>query len=87
MLKLTLKPTECITIGKNIRVVYTGGSKENIVLLVDAPREIRISRSIDINRGDKSPYHREEISEEAHNEINRILKRERAKKKHELNDF
>ncbi len=81
MLKLKLKPTECVAIGENIKVIYTGGSKENISLLIDAPREIRISREIDINRGDSSPYKKDEISEEAHNEIRQILKRERAKRK------
>lgn len=39
MLKLSLKPGEYIDIGENIRVVFSGGSANNIHLLVDAPRE------------------------------------------------
>ncbi len=39
MLKLTLKPGDYIDIGENIRVVFSGGSANNIHLLVDAPRE------------------------------------------------
>ena len=45
MLKLTLKPGEYIDIGKDIRVVFSGGSANNIHLLVDAPRELDIARS------------------------------------------
>ena len=37
MLKLSLKPGEYIDIGENIRVVFSGGSANNIHLLVDAP--------------------------------------------------
>ena len=42
MLKLTLKPGDYIDIGENIRVVFSGGSANNIHLLVDAPREMNI---------------------------------------------
>ena len=45
MLKLTLKPGEYIDIGENIRVVFSGGSANNIHLLVDAPKEVAIARS------------------------------------------
>ncbi len=45
MLKLTIKPGEFIDIGKDIRVVYSGGSEGNIHLLIDAPRELNIVRS------------------------------------------
>ena len=42
MLKLTLKPGEYIDIGDNIKVIFSGGSANNIHLLVDAPREVTI---------------------------------------------
>lgn len=45
LLKLTIKPGEFIDIGKDIRVVYSGGSNGNIHLLIDAPRELNIVRS------------------------------------------
>lgn len=79
MLKLTLKPGEFIHIGENIKVVFSGGSSNNIHLLVDAPREINIARS---NAGGKSisPYYKEKnISEEAKREITEILMREKKK--------
>lgn len=42
MLKLTLKPGDYIDIGDNIKVIFSGGSANNIHLLVDAPREVNI---------------------------------------------
>lgn len=82
MLKLTLKPGEYINIGTNIRVVFTGGSSNNIHILVDAPREISIAR----NRADKNSsetrYYKEAgISKKAHEEIKEILRCERSKQK------
>lgn len=86
MLKLTLKPGEHINIGKNIRVIFSGGSANNVHLLVDAPKEIDIARSNVKNAvgtdgaetvRKKKPYYKEKgISEEARREIVEILKRE-----------
>ena len=45
MLKLTLKPGEYIDIGPDVRIVFSGGSANNIHLLVDAPREMQVLRS------------------------------------------
>lgn len=77
MLKLTLKPGEYIDIGENIRVIFSGGSANNIHLMVDAPREINIARS---NVGGKASdyYYKDEISPEAQKEIVNIIKREKA---------
>lgn len=78
MLKLTLKPGEFIHIGENIRVVFSGGSANNIHLLVDAPRDVNIARSTAGGKAKTSPYYKEKgISEEAKREITEILKRER----------
>ena len=44
MLKLTLKPGEFINIGEDVRVVFSGGSANNIHLLIDAPKNIAIAR-------------------------------------------
>lgn len=45
MLKLSLKPGEYITLGDNIKIVFSGGSANNIHLLVDATREINVARN------------------------------------------
>ena len=77
MLKLTLKPGEYIDIGTDIRIIFSGGSANNIHLLVDAPREINIARS-SADRKNATPYYKERgISEEAKREIADILRKER----------
>ena len=80
MLKLTLKPGEYINIGENVKVIFSGGSANNIHLLIDAPREVSIERS-NAGQGKKmSPYYKEQaISKEAQREIAQIIKREKAK--------
>lgn len=86
MLKLTLKPGEFINIGENVKVIFSGGSANNIHLLIDAPREVSIERS-NMNRGTRSssvkkssPYYKEQaISKEAQREIAQIIKREKSK--------
>lgn len=78
MLKLTLRPGEFIDIGENIRVVFSGGSANNIHLLVDAPKEIDIARSSAGKKRAETPYFKERgISEEAKQEIREILRREK----------
>lgn len=82
MLKLTLKPGEYIDIGDNIKVIFSGGSANNIHLLVDAPREVNIVRSsVKKATGEKvDEYKKEEgISQEAQKEIVDILMREKRK--------
>ena len=84
MLKLTLKPGEYINIGENVKVIFSGGSANNIHLLIDAPREVAIARS-SANSGEaskkkESPYYKEKsISKEAQREIAQIIKREKSK--------
>lgn len=78
MLKLTLKPGDYIDIGKDIRVVFSGGSANNIHLLVDAPREFDIARSSAGKKKSGSSYYGErKISAAAQKEIESILMREK----------
>ena len=88
MLKLTLRPGEFIDIGENVRVIFSGGSANNIHLLVDAPKEVNIARN---GKKKEQPeqsartYYREKgISEEAQREIVSILMRE--KKRNAVNE-
>ena len=83
MLKLTLREGEYVNIGDNIRVVYAGGSGNNGRLMIDAPRDMNISRS----NNDPNPEKRKDtyypeprISEEAQHEIKKIIWNERQKK-------
>ena len=83
MLKLTLKPGEYLNIGEDVKVIFSGGSANNIHLLIDAPREVTIVRSNanPLNGTKKpSPYYKEKgISKEAQREIAQIIKREKSK--------
>lgn len=80
MLKLTLKPGEFIDIGEDIRVIFSGGSSNNIHMLVEAPKDVTIARSS--SKKQPSPYYREKgISEEAKREITEIIRRERRNEK------
>jgi len=83
MLKLTLRPGEYLDIGEDIRVIFSGGSANNIHLVVDAPRELNIARSSAAGRRDSSYYKERGISETAKKEIAAILKRERMQGKKE----
>ena len=83
MLKLTLKPGEFLSIGEDVKVIFSGGSANNIHLLIDAPREVAVVRSnanpLD-GKKQTSPYYKEKgISKEAQREIAQIIKREKAK--------
>ena len=76
MLKLTLKPGDYINIGERIKVVFSGGSANNIHLLIDAPKEYGIQRNS--KKKHTSPYYREKgISQEAQRQIVEIIKREK----------
>lgn len=78
MLKLSLKPGEYIDIGEDIRVIFSGGSSNNIHLLVDAPREYNIARSTAKDAKNRARYYKEaSISEEAKKQIAGIIKREK----------
>lgn len=78
MLKLTLKPGDYIGIGENIKVIFSGGSANNIHLLIDAPKEVNIARSAAGAKGRPSPYYAEAgISAAAQKEITDILMREK----------
>lgn len=81
MLKLTLKPGEFLNIGENVKVIFSGGSANNIHLLIDAPREVSIERSsAGSAKKSQSPYYKEQaISKEAQREIAQIIKREKSK--------
>ncbi|MCI8798272.1 carbon storage regulator [Acetatifactor muris] len=45
MLRLTVSPEEYLLINDNIKIVFLGGSRNNMRIMVDAPREVNIVRS------------------------------------------
>lgn len=45
MLRLTVSPEEYLMINDNIKIVFLGGSKNNLRIMIDAPKEVRVVRS------------------------------------------
>lgn len=45
MLKLTMKPGEYLLLGEEIKIIFAGGSANNVHILVDAPKSVNIARS------------------------------------------
>ena len=89
MLKLTVKPGEYINIGEDIRVVFSGGSANNMHILVDAPRELNIVRSQVLERNlpenernKVRKYHKDaDLSIEAKEQIQKIIVKDRNERK------
>lgn len=87
MLKLTVKPGEYLLIGNEVKVVFAGGSANNMRILVDAPKSMNIARSSALEKkmmetepGNMVTHYKEkEISKDAQQKIRAILMEERRK--------
>ena len=44
MLKLTIRPGECLAIGEDVKVVITGGTQNNYHVMIDAQKSMNIVR-------------------------------------------
>ena len=85
MLKLTVKPGEYVLVGNDIKVVFAGGSANNLRILVDAPRSMNIARSSALEKkmAETEPgnfvkhYKERELSKEAQQKIRAVLMEER----------
>ncbi len=85
MLKLTVKPGEYLLIGDEVKVVFAGGSANNLRILVDAPRSMNIARSSALEKkmAETEPgnfvkhYKERELSKEAQQKIRAVLMEER----------
>ena len=45
MLRLTVSPEEYLMINDNIKIVFLGGTKNHLRIMIDAPKEENIVRS------------------------------------------
>lgn len=89
MLKLTVKPGEYLLIGDEIKLVFAGGSANNLRILVDAPKSMNVARSDSLEKhgmvpepGNRVKHYRDrEISPEAQEKIRAILMEERRKER------
>ena len=91
MLKLSVRPGEYVLIGDDIKLVFAGGSSNNLRILIDAPRAYNIVRSEALERygmaadpGHEVKHYRDrELSPEAKEKIKAILMAERRKARRE----
>jgi len=91
MLKLTVKPGEYVLIGEDIKIVFAGGSANNMRILVDAPKKYNIVRSEALERygmaadpGNEVKHYKDrDISPEAKEKIKAILMAERKRARRE----
>lgn len=81
MLKLSIKAGEYLLIGENVKLIFTGGTGNNMHILVEAPKSVSVVRSRAAERAGEVPpqtYRKEtDISEDARRQIRSILKKER----------
>ena len=61
MLRLTVSPEEYLMINDNIKIVFLGGSKNNIRIMVDAPKEVSIVRSAALENRTPDPAERAKL--------------------------
>lgn len=72
MLKVTIKPGEYIQIGKEIKVIFAGGTGNNMHLMIDAPRELNIARSKLLEKRE-TYYVDQKLPREAVKQIQKII--------------
>ncbi len=72
MLKITIKPGEYVMIGEEIKVIFAGGSSNNMHLMIDAPRELNIARSKLLEKKEHY-YVDQKLPMEAVKQIQRII--------------
>lgn len=45
MLRLTVSTEEYLMIGDNIKIIFLGGSKSHLRIMIDAPKDVGVVRS------------------------------------------
>lgn len=45
MLRLTVSTEEYIKIGDNVKIVFLGGTKNHLRIMIDAPKDVNVVRS------------------------------------------
>lgn len=83
MLRLSMRPGEYLMIGDNVKVIFTGGTGNNVRIMIDAPKSIPVLRNKVAERnGEVEPvafYKEPALSDSAQKEISRIIREEREK--------
>ena len=61
MLRLTVSPEEYLMINDNVKIIFLGGSKNNMRIMVDAPKEVSVVRSAAMENRIPSPEERAKL--------------------------
>ena len=61
MLRLTMSTEEYLQIGEEVKIVFLGGSKNHLRIMVDAPKEYNVVRSKVIENKAKSEEERAQL--------------------------
>lgn len=61
MLRLTVSTEEYLMINDNIKIVFLGGTKNHLRIMVDAPREVNIVRSTVLENQISDPEEKEKM--------------------------
>ena len=61
MLNLTVRPGEYLQIGEEIKLVFVGGTNNNLKIMVDAPRKYNIVRSTVLEKNARNEAERNAI--------------------------
>ncbi|RKI83623.1 carbon storage regulator [bacterium 0.1xD8-71] len=61
MLRLTMSTEEYLQIGEEVKIVFLGGSKNHLRIMVDAPKEYNVVRSKVIENNAKSEEERAQL--------------------------
>lgn len=77
MLRLTVSPEEYLMINDNIKIVFLGGTKNHLRIMIDAPREVNIVRSTvlenQITRAKLPKYYAEEEHPEKYRKKSNVI--------------
>lgn len=61
MLRLTVGAKDYLMIGNDVKIVFLGGSKNHLRIMIDAPKEYNVVRSKVIENNAATPEEREKL--------------------------
>lgn len=61
MLRLTVSTEEYLQIGEDVKVIFLGGSKNHLRIMIDAPKDLNVVRSRVIENNTTDPEEKEKL--------------------------
>lgn len=61
MLRLTVSPEEYLMIGEDIKIIFLGGSKNHMRVMLDIPKEVNVVRSKVIEEKTTDPEEKKKL--------------------------